>query len=358
MPEDIFLNCLLFSQFAKKPFSTLEHSKQKEILDIMLGFNQYDIYQKKFSDTLKIYQEQTNIHNTKIPYIENNILNINNSIFELDKRYSEKSILLNNRILEINNEIFNDEEFYKNNIRILDELSKKEKILNNIQNLKSEKTERKNILTQQEESQINQLKDKFRTVLDKNISDEKLKIKDDLSSVDLEIQQVENKLLETKTQEKSELDKINFLKSEKISSLTLSHNMKINELKTNYDNIKQSINFNQSNYKKLNTNILELHSKIEKIDNFLKKDIPLCYTCGQEIKNNEIDKIQEEKSIIESQISSNKLELKNIEEEFFTLSKTLLNIEKKETKEIEIFKKLTSEIQTQFKNQIELNNEK
>ena len=50
MPKDVFLNCLLFSQYINKPFTELTDSGQKSIFDRMMGFTKYNEY----SDNCKV----------------------------------------------------------------------------------------------------------------------------------------------------------------------------------------------------------------------------------------------------------------------------------------------------------------
>ena len=56
MPKDVFMNCLLFSQFVKNGFTDLTHAGQRKIIDKMLLLDCYDQYDENTSTIMKSSQ--------------------------------------------------------------------------------------------------------------------------------------------------------------------------------------------------------------------------------------------------------------------------------------------------------------
>jgi DNA repair protein SbcC/Rad50 len=329
MKTDILKNCLLFSQFTKKNFIEMSPSEQRDILDKMLLLDSYDEY---YDNVSTLHKEKTK----ELEKIENE-LEIKISSFS---NIEDKKDSANNYYINKKNELINEKE--QLNIEIKD-LNKK---------IKSKKDEIKN---------IKEIKDKYQeyvknqTKLEEKISNkrnecnnkieiEKSKINSDLNqkieNINNKYNNNKNNLIEEKNKSEKDLLNIEKEKDNILSKARERELLKVQEIENKYKNVieslinkKNEIENNELNLDMRNDEIKEnLENYKDELENFNKdrnKENPVCYTCGQEISENNEDSLKK----VDNKINDIKTKIKSLENEFKNNSNKITK-NKKESKNI------------------------
>ena len=131
MPAEVFLNCLLFSQYLNNSFTELTNAKQKDILDRMLGFDKYDEYYKIASDITKgLLDDRKTLEVGKLPILKvqyNNVISLLEQEKESQTSYEESVIKVKENLVE---EIESLKEFIEENKGVIDDIEEIESDLN------------------------------------------------------------------------------------------------------------------------------------------------------------------------------------------------------------------------------------
>lgn len=116
MPKKVFFTCMMFSNLIKEPFAELNYSKQKEILDKILGFDKYVEYQEIFKELIKTKSNRLPTIETLIDTSKNEIKSHNKNITELQEYIEEAEIEHKLYIKDIDSKI----EKYKHKLNTVD----------------------------------------------------------------------------------------------------------------------------------------------------------------------------------------------------------------------------------------------
>lgn len=339
MKKDIFFNCMLFSQLTNKPFISMSHSEQKEILDNILSLSVYDEYLAKVDAEIKTIKENSQ-----------GTINRNH---ELSGKYESLSSVLKSE--EESLEKLNETTKIKK-----DELVEKIKEFNtSLKSIEFSKDDYDNLLKEKDEL-ISLIR-----IYNEKISNQRERYKVELSNLKISIEQQSNLELQTNSKE-SLLEKeslngqklfitnnTNKVKNVKIKSkidLLKEYNEKLDELKSEYNkqcmqykiliqsiegNIKE-IN-NELNFFKENlNNTIEEYTDIK--DKFEAED-SICHTCNQSLKTQtSIEKIK-------AQIVEYEKEIKSSEESISDKQITLT----KEQQNLDVYKTLLKEYEDKYK---------
>lgn len=306
MTKDLFLNCMLFSQYIKKSFTTLTHAGQKEILDSLLSFDKYDEYYKSITEKITENTNQINDLTTQIRYqqdfIDDITLTINNMTIELenitnlkDQKLKEKTEELNILLNKKKHTKF-DENKYKKSI------SDKEKLLEERSNIQSEITN----IDVHLESEKSKIKLEIEKQCNEEIQDirqqkesESLKYNDDLKANKNSLVVLENKRVSTVLEHKNKTSKsIDDYKNENKSKIEIIEN----ELNQLTDTINQLTS-------KLEISEYKVNTIDSRINEFNTNDISICPTCKQSLKGSNKEHIEKE---INSLYEQRNIELDNI----------------------------------------------
>jgi DNA repair exonuclease SbcCD ATPase subunit len=348
MPPDIFLNCLLFSQYIGKSITALPQSGQRDILDKMLNFERYNLYYDLFKEENKRVSNSLKEIEFKLSQYENNLTNV----LEMETTEKERKVNLESRYEEKIKEI--EEEISRLKIY-------QEKLIPSTLGYEESEAEKTRIISElgSLEKQIEQLEEKRKKELDelsKNIRDEKA-----AKLSELEI---------STGKEKHEIElQINSKKSY-ISTFKEKVNKENSNLKNEYLSKRDQTNLK---YKKIidsvDSELLEIKLKITKVVNnissstkvistlfqdisFIKKKLdsetPICYFCGQEIKEKSLEVVKsnlkeketeyrEEKNNLEV-LDSNRSQLTIEENTILERKDGILQEQEEELSEIEIWK--------------------
>lgn len=297
MPFDVFINCVLFSQYVSKSFMELKQSGRKEILDNMLGLTQYEEHYEKFKNKLKeLLEKELKLNTDKQRCID--LFNNTNKLLETYKQNLDKIKL---ELTEKYNNIEND---IKESNKVIKELSKnynesahlaykhdKEDIQNDISKLIQKYDSLKNLCANELSVSLKQYNSDLEKLIQefelnklkktKDINEEKISIEKELLNIQSNLKE---EISETEKKFKEELYDYDKKVSEEINDIC----SKLNLSKKEYENT-------QENIKKLERQLKEINANIEQYDNMLNKKNPECPTCGQEIRNESKEKVIEKK---------------------------------------------------------------
>jgi len=283
MPKDIFMNCLLFSQYVKNHFADMTYSGQREIFDKMLSLLVYDEYYKKCSAYSKSIEEQFREFDEEIK-LNNGYVNTYNKIIE-DEEY--KIQVRKKEILETIKNI--KDAILKSNNRVISYREEIEKI-GDVESLFRDYTDKVNKLDNEIDIQrvncrseleitIKSIEHECSNLLNStsNVFVEKtILLKEELNRLEISLSSLSQKRFEAemnlKQKEREELDKFNKERDEILNPIKDRLNIVENELKTlieRIENLQRLITPEKNDY--------------EKFISFLQQDIPKCATCEQDI---------------------------------------------------------------------------
>lgn len=316
MPKDVFSNCLLFSQYIGKSFTELGQAGQANVLDAMLDIENYYDYRKKIVAKAKEVKIELDSIVSGIEPRKATIQELYDSrsrYLDLREAYKEeqekKKKTLRDKIVSLEKEIssFNFDKDAISKYRV--EL---EKLRDDISQLQTQL----NLLDKQEAKDEEDLKEKYRSLKESKIQSISYEESKDISKLEQEKSNIQAELKQTGTREQAELSELGTKKAKRKNEVQNIYGPKIEEavnLKYKYENHLSSL---QQSYQTVENEISEQTKKLRSIVNGLKKETPSCYACGQEIKDETLEKIQKD----EKQISSS---LKDLENEKVDLSKRI-----------------------------------
>jgi len=330
MPFNIFINCLMFSQFIKKSFTEETDGNQKKIFDMMLNLDAYEEYRQS------IKNKEDELSKNKIPTISSEIefnekyLNTRNAELE-NIRKSEQS--------EKDNHDKSVEDINKEIKQLLDKKSKFEAELktHDIKDIKRQ-------LTQYEIDH---------TTLKNKIESKQREYNQDINLIRQKIESDKNN--ELNRQLRDITDKINQLNN-KLSNLDISFNNNRSGIENENQKAKSKYLFDKSNIdeefnrqvepvrERLQTYSMELSNlsdkKVEIMESMktvndrlktmtdgLNKDDPTCYACGQNLSD------EYSKSQILSEVNNMKTELKRLKQNLDNIESSSENYGKEIDKE-------------------------
>lgn len=285
MPKDVFMNCLLFSQFVKRNFAESTYTDQRAILDDMLLLNKFEEYKSKF--TLKISEKESE-YNKKSSDIEAT----KHHISSLTDIYHQEEILYKNKKDDLYNNIERKNIELINICKLIESININEDELNELISLKDKYT--KSIIELQSELKHN--KDNYDNEMSSiRNSIEVQKINDVNSIKNILLEKTNkytieiNELITSKKEEQSKFNKLIFeLEKQSQQAKDRDRELKESELKPISDKIS-SINVEESS---INKEIINLNDKLkieEKTRNDyaskLNENNPICNACKQPLNS-------------------------------------------------------------------------
>ena len=254
MPREVFINCLLFSQFIKKnaSFTALGPSGQRDIIDSMLLFNKFDIYKEKISKRQNVVETEIAALTESLPYITSNIEMLNKYLQEKEAYLIqlEKDIVTNEKNSKIEIQELKDNIITLNSkIKLF---SKAEKTL---QNLREKHTQLKSKVQSQVEACTTELKS---STAQKNI--DILNIKSNIS----------NKYNDNY---KNINTKINDIKKDIADIINKKDNISLSTKNTIHEQIEKVQIENLPNQKKLQDTIHSIKNDINNLIELINKNI-------------------------------------------------------------------------------------
>lgn len=292
MPKDVFKNCLLFSQYIDKPFAEMGDTGQKNIFDLMMGFERFNSYYDKTKEYIKKIEAEIEKLSKELLLLDKNT--------EKDRELLESEINLrnnttetyNSRKSEVESEI---KELTSKNNYFIKEVSVKQEKLDNLKKVQEE--------ISNATSKINVIKDKFESDkqliiarITSNREEEKNKVekgfKEELSSIIIELENINN-LFNSLKQDivaKNESLKSEYYRKENEIKVPIRDEINIvsNDLK---DAINESHNL-RNNIDDLENSKISIQNNIDDIEKNLNQEIPKCYACKQEIRGSNLDEIK------------------------------------------------------------------
>lgn len=339
LPKDVFLNCLLFSQYIKTSFLDQGHGSQKEILDKLLSYDSFAEYRKSTIEKINTLEKNQISTSNKIDSL-NNLNEYIRNTFNTDKENIEYK--LKNKLEELNN--------HKNILNIIiDDIKKVNRgaieksitdISNKINNIETIIAGLDNSISNSRESYKKELE-----IIKTNIEIEK---KNSINEIKINYEQTTNKL---KSKLQLILNRINAIKQEVVNfnhKIELDTKDIINKitqdihekelLKTNILNNISSLNTSTTN--KIDNYEEESKDILKKLESFKELENDMCPTCNNPIANKQtIEKIKSDRSLLlerleflnkskielqinlEKQMADLKLEEKIIDDEIKSLKK-------------------------------------
>lgn len=332
MPQEIFTNCLLFSQFINKSFTELTHSGQKDILDKILNLEKYDMYLEMVNQSIKQYKNDISKYEDLIIAYEKQLFSFQELLEqtkvyrgEIIKRYETEERKIENDIKELQQYVI------KNQDRVNEYLEKereRDKIKQELNEVLAELDKRRQQCLIDLQSCKNKFKEQQLSQKDefvKKCDDTNSKLNDKKNNLSNKIISYKEKINDTRTKfikfiddykrkKKTELEK-------KLKELRDEKN-KLDEKERQISKEEQTITSQYEKNKKI----------IEEYESALSQEIPICSVCKQEIKN------EEHRNNIQNQIDRLKIQVETDE----------IRLQQRK-KEIEQYKKLRDSIEKDIK---------
>lgn len=322
MPSEIFLNCLLFSQYIGKAFTELTHSGQKDILDGMLGLGRYEEYYHKIVDQLKLVQADIDTINNSFPVLQANLLT-NEKFLEKERKLKEEIeeeherylLDIGGRIKELN-DLLEKTTFDENLLltREQDHQTHSSALIIAKQKLENIEEEFKN--------RMETLKTQYRQIFETESEKIKAQFQKFLGDVGFKIQNAEEDI--------SGIDKQLDMDFENLKSWEINQR---NTISNKYDQNIQNLEFDSQKMETERMNDKSLIQQLDQDRNILNQDIekmsyhlnaesPRCFTCGQEIPDQQRDELLEE-------LQGKKTQLKGVIDNIYTRTMNVSNLEGK-----------------------------
>ncbi|MFW6001919.1 MAG: AAA family ATPase [archaeon] len=288
MPQEVFLNCLLFSQFMSGNFANLKHSEQKDIINKMLNLDVYDIYQEKTGKYhKKVSREITKIETKinsiieQIEYLKENINRQNKKFdkiveeFEKAKINKENSIKQTEENLKELKEKYNQEDYDKVEQRLEKAKNLKYKIENS---LETNEQQLKELISKINEDKETETNNKIQTL--------KNEYQNTINELNSKLNNIHNNIGRLENEKQTEISNLKEKYKDKKDNFVSNLDNEILKLNRNLNEVSVSKTHNESK-------LQEYQKEIEKLQNDLSKyfnndnEIQICPTCGRPVTDDE-----------------------------------------------------------------------
>lgn len=342
MPKDVFKNCLLFSQYINKPFAEMGDTGQKNIFDLMMGFEKFNRYYDNSKDYIKNIEKELKILNEELLLL--------NKSSERNKELLDSEIEDTKRVVDdFNNRKMNLEleisDLVDINKCLMRDISKKDEILKEYENIKENISN-----TRLELNTLNTKFDNEKKLVETKIlsekRDKKDKIEKDYSerllSIGTELNSVNNayNVLKEEINTKNESLKSEYYQKKEDIETPIRN--KLDTLTEEYRSAQKELQVLKTSMESIQNDIDSLIKEIKDMDNKLSQDVPVCFACKQEIKGDNLEEIKiicdEKKSKLDknnksiNHIKSKILELREI---ISTKEKSIDGTNKKKEEELQ-----------------------
>lgn len=293
MPYDIFVNCLIFSQYVEKSFTEMSDGGQKNILDKMLGLTHYDKYQDKFKDGEKEINEIIEKKQTSFDALIKEI-DTYNALMEKERKYLDDILPVKQKEIE---DLKDDLVNLQNDIDI------HKQMLVNIGPLKKQQTDcieelaklnaSYNIIKNEVEAKLKELEARYTAILDSSKKDISLKYQENINTLKnqiSEIDQIDMKNISDFELERSvvenEYKTLCSQSSEVLKHIVADISPQLSKATEDERSIREFIISS-------NNTMDEYSIEVDRYNEYLKKDKPECPVCEQELADANLKKVQD-----------------------------------------------------------------
>ena len=285
MPYDIFINCLMFSQYMKKSFTGMGDSAQKDILDAMLGLGIYSDYYEKFKDAGKALVIEIEKEENLKPVWEDRIgqtvlaeIEEKRHLDEITKEQKESDKSLKADIKKFKASI-------KASSESLKELPKLEKEAEKV--LKSQAELEQKIKSKEEEkdASIRELKLVLDAEKTQNETEMSSKSKDGISEIEKGIETARSEFKVFSTEVQGQLNNLKNEHQAKISEIDNERTERVKPLSDELLIVQPKRDSAQTTLLELEVVLENSSAELKTIQEKLQQDCPTCFTCGTDIQD-------------------------------------------------------------------------
>ncbi len=305
MPKDVFLNCLLFSQYIKRHFMDMTHSGQKELLDSMLLLDRFDHY---YEGATRIYKNL----DVAVSDIEKEITKVSTIIEQskndIEVRKSELSAYIQsheNKTSNINNEI---EELTKEvrSINVTEEMIEaKQDEVNEVDNKYTLIEKELGWERERAENKMSDLKFKFGNEKLEELNALKTTYNEEFEIINVKINEMKDKKLEISNEQQKVLDSLDEAYNKHLKELVQKHENNITPLRENLSNTESQLKVKKLELDEFHKQRAKNSKKINEFNETLKSDNPTCDQCGQKLRSDDaINHIKSHISDIEKELDA------------------------------------------------------
>lgn len=290
--KDIFLNCLLFSQYIGQSFTEMTDTGQKNIFDKMMGLTEYGTYETNAKNNIKTINAELEKTEQQLILLQSFIQQSEDAFqsekeymkrcvetFNISKELTEKTIeTIKTEIEGLKTEINNHSNYSESLAHLQLSLSEVEKKLVLIkEKINSKLDSIKSNITLEKEKELNKLQ---------SDNDDRLNnLKMNLSKLESKFNVFKQQLTTRKEELKTE-----YLNRKNLLETPVKENL--NKISINYNSIESKINETQKLLAISKKEGDKLKSKINMISSKLDIPLPICYACDQPIKDKSLEKIK------------------------------------------------------------------
>jgi len=318
IPKDVFLNCIMFSQYITKSFTEMGDSGQKNIFDQMMGFGKYDEYQNNCKESIKDNDINISTIKEKLLLVEPSLIASKQSL--KDEQCNIKNInelyarQYNDILAVVTNSNAKNKELKKKILNLDKLITEYEKILIDVTEIRSKIKD----LSEQYKNKSDIITTKYTNLFNDKTSKINDKYKDKLTEIDKSLNSLTHDIEISQQKYNNYCDSLDtkfFESKELIDGPYNTKRTKINEdiNKVLVESVKIDNLINNNDNK---TKIKE--EEIQNISKKLSEEIPKCYACNQSIKDESLE-------IIETDFKNKKRELQALINDRKLLTKNKLD---------------------------------
>jgi exonuclease SbcC len=303
IPSEVFLNCLLFSQYINNSFTEMKNSEQKDILDRMLGFDKFDRYYDLASELFKECNDKYELEKVKLPILENNISR-SKELIQADETNLRNVILADeDRRVNLSNTIEKLTQYIESNKDASLEVDLVQNQLSELNRQHSTFLERKRAISETYKTNKAALVEKYKSKADSIESEISSNFSEQLSEIINKINNIELEIKAIITNSAKRLEAIETKRAFRTKEIDELYRPKIEQINNTIYRITadiQEIDKLATTYEKNKT---DLENRIEVINKGLNKKNPTCYACGQEIKDKKLEDIKNQLIDLKNELS-------------------------------------------------------
>jgi exonuclease SbcC len=331
MPKDVFMNCLLFSQYVQNHFMDLTHSGQKEIIDAVLSLSEYDKYAESIINASKLVDSSISILANKCNVIDSVVSEKRSQITYVEEQKCKAQQRYDDTVMSLQERL----ESLQAKLNKLKSIDNKDAVTTDkqLRELLNEKAGLEAKIEAQRETYRNQISDLDgvmileRTAKGREVEN---KYQEILLNLQKSLHEAQSKKLEAEKRKAEVLGELERQASIAVEKKTEESAAALQPVKEQIDQVSSRLRVLNE---RLKTALREEDTATKesvKYNKALEKENPECAACGQELKDEKaLLKIQ--KLSIHCQDTVNKLQ------------KELVTIEKEREECSEQYKELTHE---------------
>lgn len=341
MPKDIFMNCLLFSQYIKNHFADLAYSGQREIFDKMLDLLKYDIYYNKASKLKNMLEEEFSVIEKDLEINKSKMESFDKIINEETERLNEIKQKIKSELSEIQKNLEKEEALLEFGLKIeLEKFSDFEKEYKTL--LKDKVSTEEKIQTQRDKckKEIENFQEASQMKLTSEMDRISKKFDDQINELNIKIKELKTDFEKIQTKKVEYESKINNEYHEEKNKLSERRIEVIDPLKEPINKLDEEERASTLKEKDLNESLEKNTEEYNKFNSYLKKDIPKCATCEQELVGKEtLEKVKNKTNELHKNIEDIKFQLKKCSDREKEIKSERKELKEKLEKELDSLQK-------------------